>query len=243
LDVTLRCQSKHTSGSGKSRTTNTSTLWENTVSLTAVSDGVSTALPFRMDLPGDQPASSPKGDNPSFTWQARVKVKHFGFNHTLTFNIPVRPCAPENKPAPVPLPHPNDDLSLAPLLQSNRVKLTRGLDSFEVVFKPAGWFWIFLPLLPLLPMTRGIRCDRAKCVFTFWWKLGPFGGKEFAIGFSDIARFDTATAMETNGTPTHYYVQLHTRYGKTHGCAKIIKGLQPAQSLARFLSAQLAPPT
>ena len=104
--VILRCQCSQTTGSGKRRRTSITTLWENEAFVLAVSDGFTTTLPFRMDIPHDQPASTFDVSRaweirftntigtPEYVWHVLAKLKHRGLRHTLTFVIPVRPQPP-----------------------------------------------------------------------------------------------------------------------------------------------------
>jgi hypothetical protein len=92
VDCTLKCLSKLTTGSGKSRHTDTTTLWEQTLNVQkdmAKSEVLGSAIPLQFQLPSDQPPRDPDS-NPSIEWVLEAKASTPGVDFAVKLeDLPV----------------------------------------------------------------------------------------------------------------------------------------------------------
>ena len=83
IPVILRCDCEDWENGDRS----VSVFWKTKTIVTAISDGITATIPIHVTIPPGKPATThPDAKFLRYTWQLRVKVKHFW----LAFEVPVR---------------------------------------------------------------------------------------------------------------------------------------------------------
>ena len=90
--VTLVCVQRLSSGTGKNRTTITTTLWKTEKKISPkefLQQGRSTAIPVEFYIPCNQPVSKSNNPDKSITWSIHAKAAMPGIDFSASFEVPV----------------------------------------------------------------------------------------------------------------------------------------------------------
>ncbi|HTO73296.1 MAG TPA: hypothetical protein VMJ30_05725 [Gemmatimonadales bacterium] len=102
IRVTLTCGRQVTTGSGKSRSTTTTILWQDDLTIPGVlRDASGVAIPFAMAVPADQPESDDRNSNNKIIWKVSAAAAVAGIDYSADFEVPVFHTA-ESDTAPPP---------------------------------------------------------------------------------------------------------------------------------------------
>jgi len=89
--LVLSCIEKRTTGSGKSRSTTKTTLWqdERVIGRALSAPGQPAAVPVAFALPYDQPPSTTESGRREVTWRLEVSAAVPGIDYSASFDVPV----------------------------------------------------------------------------------------------------------------------------------------------------------
>lgn len=89
--LVLSCIEKRTTGTGKNRSTTTTTLWqdERVIGRTLSAPGQPAAVPVAFALPYDQPPSTTESGRREVTWRLEVSAAVPGIDYSASFDVPV----------------------------------------------------------------------------------------------------------------------------------------------------------
>jgi hypothetical protein len=96
--VTITCIRRHTSGSGRNRSTSDTALWQDETRAQADASGRGTQLSFGFTVPANLPPSGTPSNDYVF-WAIDVDADLPGVDLDTRFDVPMEPCAPGSSSA------------------------------------------------------------------------------------------------------------------------------------------------
>jgi hypothetical protein len=101
VKVSLTCAREVTTGSGKNRSTTTTLLWQDDLTVPGVTrDATGVAIPFLMQVPADCPPSDDRNSSNKVIWKVTAEAAVAGIDYSASFEVPVFHTAESDAPAP-----------------------------------------------------------------------------------------------------------------------------------------------